>query len=149
MLNLVSNTGMSEGVAKDFMNIYELFLVQGATKGIARAKVCELFSPPRVTDEIRRLPNITIAGGATYDLVADRNGRTFDFTKAADRRKVRREIEETETYFVIGSPPCAAFSSLMTFNRGKMGNKYKKQLAEGRLLLKFAAEIYELQLRWG
>ena len=78
-----------------------------------RRMVCEVFSPPRVTDEIRRLPNITIAGGSTYDLFADRNGRTFDFTKAADRRKGRRGIEETKPYFVIGSPPCTAFSSLM------------------------------------
>jgi hypothetical protein len=37
----------------------------------------------------------------------------------------------------------------MSFNRAKMGNKYKKQLAEGRLLLKFAAEIYQLQLQGG
>ena len=93
------------GVAKGFMNIYELFLVQGAPNGIARANVCELFSPPRVPSEIRRLPNITIARGATYDLFADKDGRAFDFTKAADRRKVRKEIEEMNPYFVIGSPP--------------------------------------------
>ena len=87
MLNLVPNTGMPTGVATHPMNIYELFLVQGAPKGIARAKACELFSPHRATDEIRRLPNVPIAGGATYDLSADKDGHTFDFSKAADRRK--------------------------------------------------------------
>ena len=37
--------GMPRDVAKDFTNIYELRLIQGASRGVARAKVAELFSP--------------------------------------------------------------------------------------------------------
>ena len=70
MLGLLQ-AGMPSDVAKDFINIYELLLIQGASRGTARAKVAELFSPPRVTEEIRRIPNLTIEGGQTYDLFAD------------------------------------------------------------------------------
>jgi hypothetical protein len=55
---------MPKEVAKDFLNIYELFLIQGASRGIARAKVAELFSPPRVTEGMRRIPNLTLEGGS-------------------------------------------------------------------------------------
>jgi hypothetical protein len=46
-------------------------------------------------------------------------------------------------FFVIGSPPCTPFSSLRFFNKDK--KSYKKKLAEGMTLLRFAAEIYEVQ----
>jgi hypothetical protein len=84
--------GMPNDVAKDFLNIYELFLIQGASRGVARAKVAELFSPPRVTEEIRRMPNLTIEGGQTYDIFADKDGRKWNFLKASDRKAVRKEI---------------------------------------------------------
>ena len=105
MLGLLQ-AGMPSDVAKDFINIYELLLIQGASRGIARAKVAELFSPPRITEEIRRLPNLTIEGGQTYDHFADKNGRSWDFLKVADRKAVRKEIEEQKPFFAIGSPPC-------------------------------------------
>jgi hypothetical protein len=146
MLELLQ-AGMPSDVAKDFINIYELLLIQGASRGIARAKVAELFSPPRVTEEIRRIPNLTIEGGQTYDLVADKNGRSWDFLKVADRKAVRKEIEEQKPFFVIGSPPCTPFSSLRFFNKHK--KSYKKMLAEGRILLKFAAAIYGVHMAHG
>ena len=46
MLNFMTNMGMPQTVAQDLLGVYELFLVQGASRGIARSKVCELFSPP-------------------------------------------------------------------------------------------------------
>jgi len=125
--------GMPNDVAKDFLNIYELFLIQGASRGVARAKVAELFSPPRVTEEIRRMPNLTIEGGQTYDIFADKDGRKWNFLKASDRKAVRKEIEDLKPFFVIGSPPCTPFSSLRFFNKDK--KSYKEKLVEGRTLL--------------
>ena len=115
-------------------------MVQGASRGIVRAKVVELFISPRITEEIRRIPNLTIEGGQTYDLFANKNGRSWDFLKVADRKAVRKEIEEPKPFFVIGSPPCTPFSSLRFFNKHK--KSYKKKLVEGKILLKLAAEIY-------
>ena len=45
--------GMPTSVAKDFVNIYELFLISGAAKSDAKAKVCELFSPPELRPRSR------------------------------------------------------------------------------------------------
>ena len=38
--------GMPEETAKEYMNLYELFLIQGVSKGVAKAKVADLYSPP-------------------------------------------------------------------------------------------------------
>ncbi len=147
MLNFMTNMGMPQTVAQDCLGVYELFLVQGASRGIARSKVCELFSPPRITEEMRRIPNFTIQGGSTYDRCADRNGKSYDFMKSADRKRVRQEIATQKPFMVIGSPPCTPFISLRFFNKGKPG--YAKQLASAKVLLRFAAEIYRLQLDSG
>ena len=149
MLNLIQS-GMPEQVAKDYINIYEVLLVQGASKGVAKQKVTELFSPPRVTEEMRRVPNLMFEGGETYDLFQDKNGKAWDFRKAADRKQVRAEIMEQKPWMVIGSPPCTAFSSLMSFNKNRMdNNKFNKQISEGKLLLNFAVDIYKLQASQG
>ena len=59
--------GMPTEVANDFVNIYEILLVHGAPKGIAEQKVTGLFSPPRITEEIRRVPNLMFEGGSTHE----------------------------------------------------------------------------------
>ena len=104
MINLL-DAGMPEETAKEYLNLYELFLVQGVARGVAKAKVAELFSPPRISEEIRRLPNLGIVGGMTYDLFEGADGRTFDFRRAADRAQVRREISEQRPFMFVGSPP--------------------------------------------
>ena len=96
-------------MAKDYINICEVLLVQGASKGVAKQKVTELFSPPRVTEEMRRVPNLMFEGGETYDLFQDKNGKAWDFRKAADRKQVRAEIMEQKPWMVIGSPSLHSF----------------------------------------
>ena len=96
---------------------------------------------------MRRLPNLTIEGGQTYDLFADKDGRRWGFSKASDRKAVKKEIEDQKPFFVIGSPPCTPFSSLRFLNKHK--KSYKRKLAEGRALLRFATEIYEVQVANG
>ena len=147
MINLVT-AGMPKETAEQYLHIYELFLIHGASRGTAKAKVVELYSPPRITEEMRRIPNLGIVGGSTYDLFEGKDGRKFDFRKHADRTFVRREIAEQKPFMIIGSPPCTAFSPLMSFNKNKMKN-YGKAVAEGRALLKFAIEIYKMQLDSG
>ena len=93
----------------------------GTSRGVAKQKVTKLFRPPRVTEEMRRVPNLMFEGGETYDLFQDKNGKAWDFRKAADRKQVRAEIMEQKPWMVIGSPPCTAFSSLMSFNKKQDG----------------------------
>ena len=74
MIGLIQS-GMPEQVANDYINIYEGAFLHGASKGVAKQKVTELFSPPRVTEEMRRVPNLMFEGGETYDLFQGKNGK--------------------------------------------------------------------------
>ena len=96
--------GMPKAVASDFANVYELLLVHGVPVCEAKARVCELFSPPRVTAMARRLPRLGSTAGSTFDLFEDANGVAWDFRRAEDRRRARSIIEQEEPYLVIGSP---------------------------------------------
>ena len=49
--NLVGR-GAPEGVRREAEGLYELFLYHGVDSGVARNKVSELCSPPRVIKEI-------------------------------------------------------------------------------------------------
>ena len=96
--------GMPRGVASDFVNVYELLLISGAPVAEAKKKVCELFSPPRVTQQAARYPRMGSIPGLTFDLVEDAHGRSWDFLRESDRREARRLIEAEKPYLVVGSP---------------------------------------------
>ena len=141
---------MPRKVRRDFGNLYEMFLVSGVSRSDALAKVSELFSPPRLTKELRTLPKLHLKGGTTFDLEEDALGVKSDFTCESDRRRCRERILAEKPFFVIGSPPCTMFSSLMIFNRTRMDpQKYQQKLSEARVLLGFVAEIYQLQVDGG
>jgi hypothetical protein len=120
--------------------------------GIARLKVTELFSPPRVTEQLRSLPNFAFfEPGSTYDLRADKDGRCWDFLRADHRTEVRRQIAEQRPYLVVGSPPCTDFSVLF---RGLCAprmrpEEVRKRRVRAEILLRFSAEIYRSQLARG
>ena len=50
--------------AREANCIFEMLLVHGVSRGDAAAKVAELYSPPRVTAELGRLPHMSLVGGA-------------------------------------------------------------------------------------
>jgi hypothetical protein len=61
----------------------ELFMIHGVDAETARAKVAELYSPPRVTRELGRVRSLHLTAGSTFDLVADASGKVWN--KAATR----------------------------------------------------------------
>ena len=80
----------------------------------------------------------------------DDEGNKWNFLKKADRDRARRRIEEEKPYIVIGSPPCTMFSWLTKMNYGRMRREeHRKRLTETRVLLDFALEVYEMQVRGG
>ena len=140
----------SRRLVREATRLYEFLLITGVSPGDARAKIVELYSPPRVTSEAATLPGLSLAGGSTFDLRADANGRSWDFRLESDRRKARAQIAREKPFLVIGSPPCTAFSILQALNKKRVtGAVRARQLAEAQVLLGFAIEIYEMQLRAG
>jgi hypothetical protein len=127
-------------MAQEAANLYALLVTKGAGAEAARHKVTELYSVPRVTAQLERLPQFpALAPGSTFDLRGDASGRRWDFAKLADRREVRRRVQEEEPYIVIGSPPCTSFCSFTAINHKKCDpERVKREVAEGLLHLGLA-----------
>ena len=116
-----------------------------------RAKVIEVYSPPRVTAKARRRFDLNVEGGMSFDLKADENGERWNFSKIEDRARARRRIQQERHYVVVGSPPCIDFCILnQNINHKKMpAAEVKRRMIEARLHLAFCAEIYTEQMRAG
>jgi hypothetical protein len=84
--------------AKGAEYLYELMLTMGADAGDSKAKIAELYSPPRVTTYIGSLPHVNLEAGMTFDLRMGRDGKKWDFLKADDRAKARRLISQDKPF---------------------------------------------------
>ena len=95
--------------------------------------------------------SMNLAPGSTFDMVADSAGQAWDFRRAEDRARARRQISKEKPYLVIGSPPCTSFSRLnVNLDHGRVDpQELQRRQVEGRLLLNFAAEVYRDQLARG
>ena len=133
------------------LRILEVFLVHGVEPEEAKNRVIELYSPPRVTNEIHGKCGRFLQTGSTFDLRPGRDGKSWDLSKPEVRAKVRRQISREKPYLVIGSPPCTDFSLLqINWNFHRMQpEEVKRRMIEARLHLSFCAEIYEQQLKSG
>ena len=60
-------------------------------------------------------------------------------------------VEEERPYIVIGSPPCTSFCTINRrfYYRRMSPERVQRAIREGNVLLKFALEVYELQLSEG
>ncbi len=128
----------------------ELLMIYGVDAEVAKAKVVELYSPPRVTKELGRVRSLHLTAGSTFDLVVDASGKVWNFLLAEDRARCRRQLAREKPYLVIGSPPCTQFTRLQNLNQGRTDPKerHRKQ-AEAKVLLNFAFEVYRAQLARG
>ena len=91
--------------------------------------------------------NLNVEGLASLDLRSPKpNGEQWDFCKSADRREARRMVKELDPDWIIGAPPCTAFSIWnYGMNYKKMSaESVRAKLEEGRLHLNFVASLYEL-----
>ena len=96
--------------------------------------------------------NLNVEGLQAFDLrTCKPNGETWDFTKKSDRMEALRIVKERKPMWLIGSPPCTAFSLL------NEGLNYKKMdpvrvaamRKEGRKHLHFMISLYRIQLEEG
>ena len=78
----------------------------GDTKKI----LSEIYSVPRVTEAISKVPGCGIVPGSALDLrTTDESGQPWDFSRPDKRRAARELLETQKPMFLIGSPPCTAF----------------------------------------
>ena len=73
----------------------------------------------------------------------------WDFNNEQDRADAKRYIDTVKPMMVVGSPTCAAFSQIQTFNWGKnreRDRKLKEALRAGHRHMDFMMEIYKTQM---
>ena len=95
---------------------------------------------------------LNIKGLHALDLRTFRpDGTHWDFNDIKHRRDARRMVRDLKPTWIIGSPPCTAFS-IWNFgiNYKKMNHvEVARMLEEGRSHLEFMASIYRQQLKHG
>jgi hypothetical protein len=131
-------------------------LVQGFSDQATGHCVSELFSPPRVNGELRRIRDSgtrpELMPGTSFDLQVDqRTGESWDFTLVEHRRRCWTRLKEEDPWLIIGSPPCTDFSALnVGLNHPKMEyEEVRRRLIRAHLLLNFAMDIYRWQISRG
>ena len=76
------------------------------------------------------------------------NGDKWNFRSASDRKEARRLVRKLNPDWLVGAPPCTAFS-IWNFgiNYKKMSEAdVKAKLEEGRIHLDFVAGLYRDQI---
>ena len=89
--------------------------------------------------------------GATFDLCEDEHGVAYDALEASDRQRIRKRVRRDKPFLVVGSPPCTDWCFYnVGINHKKMApEELKRRLIEREVHLRFAAEIYCMQLAGG
>ena len=80
--------------------------------------VSEIYSPPRITAEVRRGKYKHLSPGIALDLIVNNpdDGRPWDFSRHDKREKARKIIGSSKLFLLIGSPMCTAFSTWQRLN---------------------------------
>ncbi len=115
--------------------------------------VSEVYSPPRVTEELRRKPRRHLLPGFAFDLTTTDpdDGEPWDFTRRDKREKARHLLRRQRPFLLIGSPMCRAFSTWQYLNDAKASNPdaVKRQKIRAKMHVDFVVSLYFDQLQAG
>ena len=124
--------------------------VKGSRK---EASFVELYGRGSImTDANLRRRNLNVQGLAALDLrTVKEDGTPWNFSNKKDRREAERLIDELNPTWIVGSPPCTAFSQWnVCMNYPKMDPAVIKRLvAEGQVHLDFVAKLDRKQYNCG
>ena len=102
---------------KDALDLYER---EGAD-------VVEVFSPPRIAQESAMKPygGTSLKPGWSLDLTRTdpKTGKAWDLSDPRVQKRVKKLVRECKPLFLIGSPPCTAFSIIQNINRARRDPK--------------------------
>ena len=79
---------------------------QRERRSAGRRIISEMYSPPRVTEELRKMKHKHLLPGFALDLtvVDPEDGLPWDFSKSGKREKARQMRRRQKPYLLIGSP---------------------------------------------
>ena len=97
--------------------------------------------------------NLNVKGLSSMDLrTCKPDGNPWNFDLREDRRLAREMIDKEEPTWLIGSPPCTAFSLwnvAMNYPKAPDQEAVKEAIARGRRHLRFCTSLYRKQLKAG
>ena len=97
------------------------------------------------------LRNLNVSGLCASDLRTSKpGGEAWDFSKKSDRMQALKYVKEKKPTWVVGSPPCTAFSQLQGLNFPKMDpDRVARIMKEAKAHLHFVIYLYHIQLAEG
>ena len=97
------------------------------------------------------LRNVNVSGLCAFDLRTSKpSGEAWDFSKKSDRMQALKYVKEKKPTWVVGSPPCTAFSQLQGLNFPKMDpDRVARNMKEAKAHLHFVIYLYHIQLAEG
>ena len=115
---------------------------------LGECSVGEVYSPPRVT---ARSSQFGVKPHFALDLtVDDDDGKPWDFSVPAKREKAKALVKLLKPYFLVGSPPCTAFSQLMNLNYANMSQQQISDMLTNAIAhVEFSCELYQIQIDEG
>jgi hypothetical protein len=117
--------------------------------------VSEMYSPPRVTAELRRSKTRFrhVFPGFAFDLTVNdpADGQPWDFSKAVKQDRARQVMREQRPYMLIGSPECKHFSTWQALNAAKSSDLEALRRAKRKAIahIEFMVSLYEEQYEAG
>jgi hypothetical protein len=99
--------------------------------------VSEIYSPPRVTAELKRKPREHLVPGFALDLavVDPDDSKPWDFSDCRPQDKAMKMVRTQPPYMVIGSQECKAFCTFMTLNGPRSRNPEAIMKARAKAIL--------------
>ena len=118
------------------------------------ADVVEMFSQPRIAQEAtaKRYGGTQLVPGWSLDLTRldPKTGRAWDLSNPKVQSRVIKMVAEGKPLFVIGSPPCTAFSSMQNLSAHKRDPKViNEERRRGERHLNFCIKVYLQQVKAG
>ena len=131
------------GVDVEEANRFSAKVVRTA-QGTNQPTFVEAYGTGRIVEHANNiLRKLNIKGLAAFDLKTSKeDGTPWNFSKASDRKSAILYIRENKPSWLVGSPPCTAFSQLQGLNFKKMHpDRVKAILKEGRRHLHFVISL--------
>ena len=160
---MAENNDTTEDAAHQFGMDVDMLVAMGVTPADACNAVCnalgkgkstdfyEFYGRGGLCDEAGRSP-LKVKGLGALDFACPRDdGSMWDFSRPTDRQEALRMVEAQDPDWIIGSPPCTAFSVLNHgLNFPKMSpEEVERRVAEGMKHIKFVIQLYKNQMRRG
>ncbi len=124
---------------------------QRERRRVARNMVSEIWSPPRITRLLSKLPTCALVPGFVLDLtVDDENGEAWDFDRKYQRDRAMARVRRDRPKFLVLSPMCKAFSSWQNLNKiNRDPSLIRAERMRAMIHLRFAMELAREQMDGG